>query len=210
MFLTDHDRALVDKSIADFNGLSSRDLDSLMSLLGTCGMFTIPRAGNIRQLMLTIARQQLIDLPAPLVDDMKLGIPSIHVDLFWSQLTLPAIEYIFVQQLPTPARVSDIIVPQDDHLRQEQLNVLYYLQQFVMSLDADDLAAFLHFVTGSTVMPDTLWVSFNTHSGELRRPMAHTCSNLLELSCTYASVQELTREFMAILRNPQCFEMTMV
>ena len=209
MFLTDSDRNLVDKALADMSSLSASQHDQLLSFFGTFGMFCNPRPANIRQLVLTIARQQLIDLPAPFVDDMKLGIPSVHVDLFWSQLTLPAIDYIFVQQLPTPTRVSSILTPQDEDLRQEQLNALYYLQQFVTALDPEELASFLHFVTGSSVMPNTIGVTFNSLCGEIRRPIAHTCSNMLELSCTYGSVQELKREFMAILRDPQCFEMDM-
>ena len=130
--------------------------------------------------------------------------------MFWSQLTLPSIDHIFMEQLPTPARVSSIITAEDNNLRQEQLNALYYLQQFVAALDSEELAAFLHFVTGSSVMPDTVRVTFNNLSGELRRPIAHTCSNTLELSCTYGSVQELKREFMSILHDPLCFEMNMV
>ena len=58
-------------------------------------------------------------------------------------------------------------------------------------------------------MPNTIGVTFNNLCGEIRRHIAHTCSNMLELSCTYGSVQELKREFMAILRDPQCFEMDM-
>lgn len=46
------------------------------------------------------------------------------------------------------------------------------LQQFVSRLDQDDLCAFLQFVTGSSVMPRQISVTFNTLAGEMRRPIA--------------------------------------
>ena len=190
--------------------LSASEHDRLLSLFGTFSMFTNPNQGNIRQLVLTIARQHLIDLPAPFIAEMQLGLPGAYVDVFWAQLTLPSIEHLFAQQLPTPARVSHVITTYEENLRQDELNVVYYVQQFVAGLDPEELGAFLHFVTGSSVMPESLYITFNSLSGELRRPIAHTCSSTLELSCTYGSVQELKREFLAILRDPVCFQMNMV
>lgn len=100
--------------------------------------------------------------------------------------------------------------PTEEVLSQDQLNVLYYLQQFINGLDSEELGSFLQFVTGSSVMPDIVHITFNNLSGQLRRPIAHTCSSTLELSCTYGSLQELKREFTAILHDSVYFEMSMV
>jgi len=97
---------------------------------------------------------------------------------------LPGIEHIFVKQLPTPARVASVMSPTEEVLSQDQLNVLYYLQQFINGLDSEELGSFLQFVTGSSVMPDIVHITFNNLSGQLRRQIAHTCSSTLELSCT--------------------------
>jgi len=70
------------------------------------------------------------------------------------------------------------------HVTKEQLNCLYYVKQFITRLDQDELGLFLHFVTGSSVMPEKIAVSFNQLAGELR-PIAHTCTNTLELSTLY-------------------------
>ena len=59
-------------------------------------------------------------------------------------------------------------------------------------------------------MPDRVVVTFNALSGEMRRPIAHTCSNTLELSCTYTSYQELKRELNLVLQNPLSFFMSML
>ena len=69
------------------------------------------------------------------------------------------------------------------------------------------LTSFLHFITGSTVMPSVITVTFTNLVGALRSPVAHTCSNTLELPSTYVSLQDLKREFLAILRDPINFQM---
>ena len=134
---------------------------------------------------------------------MEVGIPQAFHDTFWSVLALPAIEFVFQQQLPTPDKVANVIQPVEQHVMQEQLNCLCYLKQFITRLDQEELGLFLHFVTGSSVMPEKIAVSVNQLAGELRRHIAHTCTNTLELSTSYSPPQELRREFMNIL-NTHC------
>lgn len=58
------------------------------------------------------------------------------------------------------------------------------------------------FVTGSSVcIAGKLEVEFNGFTGLARRPIAHTCSNCLELSAAYTSYPEFEREFQLILSN---------
>jgi len=204
------DRAVPDRSLADFSSLTVQEHDNLLTILGLYGMYTLPTAHNICQLVQSIARQQLLDRPMPFVELIKLGIPDVHRDVFWSLLTVPAIDHLFQQQQPTAQKVQAVIVPEEEHLRQDQLNTLHFLQQFVSRLDQDDLCAFLQFVTGSSVMPRQISVTFNTLAGEMRRPIDHTCANTLELSCTYSSYQEFKREFQAILLDPLNFQMDTV
>lgn len=204
------DRTVLDRSLADFSSLTVQEHDNLLTILGLYGMYTLPTAHNICQLVQSIARQQLVDKPMPFVELIKLGIPDVHRDVFWSLLTVPAIDHLFQQQQPTAQKVQAVIVPEEEHLRQDQLNTLHFLQQFVSRLDQDDLCAFLQFVTGSSVMPRQISVTFNTLAGEMRRPIAHTCANTLELSCTYSSYQEFKREFQAILLDPLNFQMDTV
>lgn len=61
-----------------------------------------------------------------------------------------------------------------------QANCLYYLKQYISMLDQEDLDNFLGFVTGCSVMPRQIDISFTTLTGETRHPIAHTCSNLLD------------------------------
>ena len=55
---------------------------------------------------------------------------------------------------------------------------------------------FLRFVTGSSALiVDEISVTFNGLSGFSRRPIAHTCSSMLELSTTYETLNEFSQKF---------------
>jgi len=154
LFLTSMDRALVDRALEDFSKLSSSDYDNLLSIFQLYGMYSLPNARNFKEQLVNTAHHCLVDIPGPFVDLMRSGIHQAHIDLFWSALTLPAIESMFEQQLPSGDRLLAVLAPDDENLHQEQQNVLYFLQQYVRQLDQDELMRFLQFVTGASVMPD--------------------------------------------------------
>ena len=79
-----------------------------------------------------------------------------------------------------------------------------------MNCDMEELSKFLWFVTGSTTLPSRIEIVFATMFGAARRPIAHTCSNTLELSDTYWSYQDLRDEMRAVLATPMAFEMNML
>jgi len=204
------DRALVDRALENFSSLSASDYDSLLSVFQLYGMYSLPTARNLKEQLINTARHCLVDRQVPFVEMMKTGIPQAHIDVFWSALTMPAIESMYQQQLPSADKVIAVLTPDDDNLRQDQQNSLYFLQQYVRQLEQEELMRFLQFVTGASVMPDRVVVTFNALSGELRRPIAHTCTNTLELSCSYTCYQELKREFTSVLQNPLSFWMSML
>ena len=160
---------------------------------------------NIDEQLKTMARNELIDRPAPLISLIRKGIPETHKNIFWSCLTLPLVDYIFEAQRPTPQKLLEVVKTDTDVLRPEEEKVLYLFHQFILSLDQHDLDAFLLFVTASTIMPNKLLLTFNKLEGLARRPIAHTCTNNLELSITYTSIQELKRELRYILVDNESF-----
>ena len=208
LFLNDLDRQLYDKALEDFTCLTAAEREGLNEMLGTFGMLCHPNQGNIRDVMLSAATSLLIDRSMPFVQLMARGIPSVCKEIFWSLLTLPAINHIFEAQLPTPAKVSSVIVSEADDLTNDEANCLRYLKQFVLMLDHDNLDSFLCFVTGSSIMPQSIKVSFTRLTGESRHPIAHTCSNVLELPSTYINLTDLKREFVAILRDSFSYQMS--
>lgn len=113
---------------------------------------------------------------------IKEGIPENLMGIFWRALSVEHIAYMIETQRPTPGKVVACLRTEED-LRAEEECTLYFLREFISSLDTDDLKNFLMFVTGSIHMPeDGITVSFVGTSGVLRRPLAHTCSDTLEIS----------------------------
>jgi len=208
LFLNSQDRQLFDKALADFSSLTGSERDGLAAMLGTLRMLCQPNRDNICDVFLTTATAVLVDRPMPFVQLMSKGISDVYKDVFWSLLTVPGISHLFETQLPTPNGVASIIMSEADDMTNDQANCLHYLRQFVSLLDQEELDNFLCFVTGSSIMPQKITVSFTTLTGESRRPIAHTCTNLLELPSTYINFQDLKREFSAILHDCFSYQMT--
>ena len=71
-----------------------------------------------------------------------------------------------------------------------------HLKRFVKNLKEDGLSAFLQFTTGSNaIVCESIGVTFTSLDGLERRPIAHTCTPVLELPTTYKSYNELSEEF---------------
>lgn len=155
-----------------------------MSVFGMCSNAENPRQSIIRKHILSMARSELIFKPSPFIDLMKSGLPDLHVDVFCSKLTLPAIDYLFKKQMPRANRVGEILTLEDtvEVSRQEQLNCFYYSKQFLPTLNSDDLGAFLQFVTGGTIMPEKkfmfslpLCLACNDVQSCIRAPTPSSC-----------------------------------
>lgn len=110
------------------------------------------------------------------------------------------------KQRPTADKVVECLVPAEEHLSDEEENALYLFKEFISSMSGDLLVDFLLFCTGSVHQPEQVKVSFTGLCGVKRRPIAHTCSNLLELPTTYNSFQEFRREFTFLLGTTEAFE----
>ena len=68
----------------------------------------------------------------------------------------------------------------------------------------DEVRRFLRFVTSTSVLlPDGISVCFNGSSGLMRRPIARTCSCLLELPSTYVSYLDFEHELHAVLSDSE-------
>ena len=83
-------------------------------------------------------------------------------------------------QKPTPQRVVDVIQVENELSLQPDYHLcLYFLKEYVLWLDQEDLTTFLHFVTGASFSPEEINVAFNAVSGFMRHLTAHTSGNCL-------------------------------
>lgn len=77
-----------------------------------------------------------------------------------------------------------------------------YLTSFIGNMKLEELRLFLRFITGSSVCIDKkIEITFNNLSGAARRPIAHTCTCILEVPLSYATYPEFSEEFLKILMS---------
>ena len=206
LFVTTREKALLTKAMTDFNSLTDDELDRLQNFYTAHGFYSIPKAPDIKEQVLAIAYQDLVEKPGSLVSKMRQGIPENHRAAFWQRLSVDDIAHIMQAQRPTPEKVASVIKTGKEDMTDDEDRTLYFLKEFVASLDFDTLADFLMFVTGSVHQPDRIRVTFTTLTGLERRPISHTCFNLLEVPTSYSSIKEFKREFKSVLASPEAFQ----
>jgi hypothetical protein len=104
--------------------------------------------------------------------------------------------------MASPSKVLKKVIEPAFFSNPHEQRVYAYLEQFIGGMSVDEVKRFLRFVTGNTVLTSKdIFVSFNGLSGIARRPLAHTCSNILEIPYTYATFLEFVEEFSAVLAS---------
>ena len=112
------------------------------------------------------------------------------------------IDMLFEKIRPTNRKVLDLVRPAVSITNEAEKDALYYLKRFVRGLNQQDLSSFLRFITGSDMIcVNKIPVEFTSLDGFERRPIAHTCGAVPELSRTYESFPELRQEFNNILHQ---------
>ncbi|KAL3875921.1 hypothetical protein ACJMK2_033825 [Sinanodonta woodiana] len=98
-----------------------------------------------------------------------------------------------------PAFILDV----PDDLSSAERETVQYLKKYIKGLSEDMLRNFLRFVTGADLLTvQKISVRLVRIDSEfIRRPIAHTCGCVLELSSNYESFVEFRREFNGILES---------
>ncbi|KAK3606682.1 hypothetical protein CHS0354_023243 [Potamilus streckersoni] len=76
-----------------------------------------------------------------------------------------------------------------------------YLKRFVKGLDKKGMENFLRFCTCSNLMSEKITIEFTRLYGFERRPVAHTCGNILRMPTTYEIFSDMREEFENILSS---------
>ena len=87
-----------------------------------------------------------------------------------------------------------------DTLNARQKDIQKHLTLYLKNADSQHLCAFLRFCTGSDLfLEKRITISFNQLQGLQRRPVAHTCGCVLELSVHYDSYPDFSSEINKVL-----------
>jgi hypothetical protein len=128
---------------------------------------------------------------------MKKGLPCSHQQ-FWNE-GVAGLYKLYRALAATPSEVLQQHIKEPQVMELAEQRILDYLFQFIGQVKTDELQLFLRFCTASSVCIDKpLSITFNGLYGLERRPIAHTCSCLLELSRTYSTYAEFSGEFKAV------------
>ena len=172
---------------------------SLHTLLSLYGCRELPNPANLRRISLQIAKFQFELQPSAAIAAMKCGIAAQH-EPFWKAMSLGELYRIYCALSVSPAKVIKMLEDVPVKNKAEQ-RVLGYLHQYVGNISSEQLCDLLRFITGCGVCIGPISVTFNGLDGFERRPMSHTCSNTLDLPCTYSTYMEFKHEFDSILKN---------
>ena len=174
--------------------------EKLLTVLSAFGCRQIPTTDSLPHNLAQIAKFVFQSKPMLAVTEIHSGIPQAHRP-FWQSKSPDDLHQLYQALAVTPAKVLALF-DEPVFMNKAQEVVYGYLRQFVGNMTLDQVRVFLRFVSGSSVCTaENLKVEFNSMSGFARRPIAHTCSNTLELPATYISYPEFEKEFRLILTN---------
>lgn len=181
----------------------------LIDLLSRLDCTEIPTPANVKQIVVSIAKHQLLNKPLGMLFTFNSGVSQLHRD-FWKKFSVEKFFELYKALNATPETVLKIIQePISLNLAQER--VFRYLTTFIGNAKQDLLRLFLRFVTGSSVLMATpISISFNNLSGLGRRPISHTCDCGLELPISCSTFPEFENEFIQVLSNEMSYIMDAV
>lgn len=178
---------------------------SVVNILSRFGCREVPTPRNLKRLLHGLARHQFRLQPFAALCAMNAGVPETHKP-FWQAVGVEELYGTYSALTANPEKVLEMVVEPEFSNPNEQ-RVYGYLQQYVGEMKLDEAKRFLRFITGSSVVSsDQVRICFNALTGAARRPIAHTCSNMLELSYNYNTFIEFLEEFTIILSN-DCWPM---
>lgn len=207
VYLTSSERELFTKAAENFEGLTQKDKKDIEQFIYANDGDVIPQNGEaLKRYLITTASTELCDTPLSLMRLLFKNIPALHKDNFWNSLSPADIVDMCNVTIVTVDKVLAKLKQKDGNDSPSQNRTFHYLHTFLSNCSNDLLISFLHFVTSMRTCPkNIIIVEVSTH---LCNPVAHTCTNTLELPVCMGSQQQFTREWELILRNPFSFVMT--
>ena len=187
-YISVDEKCLIDKCLAgDMKWDDEDEMSQLLEVFSNYDCRIMVNSENIIQVIEEIAHKELLQKPQYIADCWKDIVSTL----------LPS--------FPDFAAISkryELLIPSTSKSDGER-DSLKFLKRYIKGLDTPQkLSKFVRFISGSELMLfDAVQINFTNLSGLGRRPIAHTCNTVLELSSTYQSFPELREEFSAILAS---------
>lgn len=197
-YLSIHDGAILKEALQQPSEFSERLKANLIVVLSKFNCRKVPaNRQQLKPLLAELARYELITKCLGALYALHSGVEHKH---FWEPLSADDLFAIFNALNATAADVLDAIKEPANFCNNAEATVFGYLLQYVGNMKDEEVKNFLRFVTGSSCLVSAkIEVAFNGLCGTSRRPIAHTCNSVLELSVSYETYTEFAEEFTAVL-----------
>ena len=193
-FVTSDAKEILSQCLTNF---ASVDIDDLMDVLEQHGSKRIPKFDNVVALIAEIAHKELIQEPRFIVDCWS----SVFAQNKSTTMTLQELQLLYTEMKPNAKKVVKML-QFSDSLTVSENEVKNHLCRFVRELEYDMIEKFLRFCTGADMIlskNDIITVQFIQMAGLGRRPIAHTCGRVLELSTQFENFLAFRSEFRNVL-----------
>jgi len=149
-------------------------------------------------IILELAKQELIQKPYIMVCTWQKVMVSLQK--FKEFSSSEAVIEFYNNAKPNTKKVLKLL--KSDPKNDSERDCIKYLERYIRCLDLAALTKFMCFTTGSNIISvESIQIDFIKIDGLARRPIAHTCGPVLELSSTYRNFCELREEFQNVIEN---------
>ena len=190
-YVSESERALIDQCLSGEIEVSD---EKLLDFFSDFDCKVIIKESKLRQILEELSHKELIQKPQYIAECWRLVVCQLMPDF----PSLESIDDLYNHLVATNDKVINAL--QVEFTNDVERECFKYLKRYIRGLDKSKLERFLKFTTGSELMLfHNLQIRFNQYEGASRRPVAHTCSCILEIPSTYTSFPELREEFTHIL-----------
>ena len=190
-YLPESERTVFESWQSDFHTV---DQEELMEVLDNNSCRRIPTASNVNEILQELAHKTLVQEPAYVIEQWaKILSMAMH--------SLQEISTVYETLQPTVRKVvKSLTFPEAMNVQQK--DVQKYLTAYLRNTDVQQLCLFLRFCTGSDLfLGKNIIVEFTQIQGLQRRPVAHTCGCVLELSVHYDNYPDFSSEMNKVLSS---------
>ncbi|KAK3101325.1 hypothetical protein FSP39_002703, partial [Pinctada imbricata] len=169
------------------------DYDEILDVMVLHDSRKVPTRDTLPQLIEEMAHKELIQAPMFVCDCFQ---PILKNMIGESELA-----EAYSRLTPTGRSVSRIL-SFPENMTADEIGTSNHLKRFIKELTSDKLKRFLRFCTGSDLLAvEKITVNFVNVAGFARRPVAHTCTCMLELSKVFDSFPQFRSEFNSVLES---------
>lgn len=188
-FVPESEQAVFEAWRSDFTTV---DKEELLEVLDGHSCRKTPTENNAEEILQELAHKKLIQEPAFVIEQWAnmLSTAISHLD---------EISSVYENLQPTVRKVLRAL-SFPENMNTQQREIQRYLTAYLRESGTQGLSRFLRFCTGSDLfLGKTIVINFTQVQGFQRRPVAHTCGCVLELSVFYDSYPDFRSEINKVL-----------